>query len=386
MDKHSFIFIITIGVIIALAVGLFFYAKGYNYNNQTGVLEKTGIIVVKSTPDNAQVYLDNKIYKSPTNTTVANLKAGLYNLRIEKSGYSPFQKDVSVKEEFVTEINALLLPLNPELKPLTTSGVVSPVLTSTRDKIIFLTKDNLKPGIWSLNLAGNLFSLFKGNIDVMVPDSPGAAFSTADKIYLSPDDEQALVAMNKMGFYNLDLTASRVLPQATSSAQISFDNWRKITAEKNQALENKAKLPNTLKEIALLPTTRWSPDEKRFLYVVPKQDKLEYHVYDTSDPLLIGEKADYTVLIINKNSNSKVSWYSDSRHLIIGTCETETKEQACSSGNIRIIRTDGTNNTLVYSGALSATDVFSTPDGTKLIILTSFNPNSLPNLYAIILR
>lgn len=386
MDKHSFIFLATIGVIITLAVGLFFYAKGYNYNNKTGALEKTGIIVVKSNPDAAAIYLNNGLFRSTSNTSITNLKSGLYNLRIEKEGYSPFQKDVPVKEEYVTEVTALLIPLSPELKPLTTTGVISPVLTSTRDKIIFLTKDRQKPGIWSLNLAGNLFSLFKGNIDVLVPDQSRAAFSIAEKIYLSPNDEEALVAMNKNGYYALNLTNITPVAQATASAQISFDNWAKITAEKNRNLLNRFKLPNTFTEIAADTSTLWSPDEKRFLYAIKNQDRLEYHVHDNNLPLGIGEKEDYGTVTIDKTTNSKVGWYSDSRHLIISTCEAETKNQICTSGNIRIVRIDGSNNTLVYSGALSSNDVFPTPDGSKIIILTAFNSNAPANLYAIILR
>lgn len=386
MDKHSFIFIATIVIILAVSTGVFMYAKGYNYNNQTKTLVKTGMMVVKSEPPGANIYLNGTIYKSSTNSSIANLKSGIYNLKIEKDGYALFQKDVPVKEEYATEINAVLVPLNTELRPLTTSGARNPLFTSTRDKIIFLTRDREKPGIWSLNLAGNIFSLFKGNIDVLVPDQPKSLFSLAEGLYLSPNDEQALVTMNKAGYYKLDLTASHVVPQATSSAQTIFTQWQEIDKTKKLALLKRGRIPTNLYNTASDSATVWSPDEKRFLYAIPDRENLEYHVYDTGNPLDIGEKENYTTISLPKTQISKLIWYSDSKHLIITTCEQETKEQVCVSGNIRLIRVDGTNNTLIYSGALSSTDTFPTPDGTKIIILTSFNPNSVPNLYAIILR
>lgn len=386
MDKHSLIFIATIVTIIAVSTAVFLYAKGYNFNRQTNTLEKTGMIVVKSEPLGANIYLNGALYKASTNTSIANLKSGVYNLKIEKDGYSAFQKDVPVKEEYATEITAVLVPLNPDLRPLTTSGARSPLFTSTRDKIIFLTRDREKPGIWSLNLAGNIFSLFKGSIDVLVPDQAKAAFSLAENFYLSPNDEQALVTMNKAGYYLLDLTAANVTPQATSSAQTVFAGWNEIDQAKKASLLKNSKVLGALFNVATDSATVWSPDEKRFLYTTQNHEGLEYHVYDTNDSLDIGEKEDYTTVTIPKTQVSKLTWYSDSKHLIISTCETETKDQICTAGNIRLIRIDGTNNTLVYSGALTSLDVFPTPDGTKIIILTSFNPNSVPNLYAIILR
>lgn len=386
MDKHSLIFIATAGIIMAASTALFMYGKGYNFNRGTNTLEKTGMITVKSVPDGAKVYLDGTLYKSATNTSLANLKSGLYKLKVEKDGFATFEKDVPVKVEFVTEIGVVMIPLNPELKPLTTSGAENPVFTSTRDKIIFTTRDREKPGIWSLNLAGNLFSLFKGNINVLVPDQAKAAFSLAEGFYLSPNDEQALVTMNKSGYYVLDLTAVQIVPQATSSAQSVFAGWSAIDREKKLAVLNKSRVPANLFNTATDSATIWSPDEKRFLYAEKKPDSVEYHVFDTSDPLGIGEQDDYALVTIPKTQKSKITWYSDSKHLIISTCEQETKDQVCTAGNIRFIRTDGTNNTLVYAGALTSLDVFPTPDGTKLIILTSFNPNSTPNLYAIILR
>lgn len=386
MDKHSFIFLATILGILAASTGVFLYAKGYNFNRETKSLEKTGMIVVKSLPPGSNIYLNGTLYKATTNTSLANLKPGVYNLKIEKDGYSPFQKDVPVKEEYATEVTAMLVPLNPELRPLTTTGAENPLFTSARDKIIFLTRDRENPGIWSLSLSGNLFSLFKGNIDVLVPDQVKAVFSLAEGLYLSPNDEQALVAMNKAGYYMLDLTASKPAPQATSSAQKVFDAWGAAAKQKKLELARRNRVPPNLENIATESAAIWSPDEKRFAYAVGTPDTWEYHVYDTNENLDIGEKTDYATVTIPKTQKSKLTWYSDSKHLIISTCESELPDQTCTFGSIRLIRIDGTNNTLVYSGALSSVDVFPTPDGTKIIILTSFNPNSVPNLYAIILR
>ena len=130
----------------------------------------------------------------------------------------------------------------------------------------------------------------------------------------------------------------------------------------------------------------WSPDERRFLYALSQGKKLEYHVYNTTDPLGVGEKEDTNVINLEKTQNAKISWLSDSKHILITTCTQQTKDEICLSGVVQMVRTDGTNLTQIYSGALSSINVFPTPDGTKIIIQTSYNQNTQSNLYAIILR
>jgi len=50
------------------------------------------------------------------------------------------------------------------------------------------------------------------------------------------------------------------------------------------------------------------------------------------------------------------------------------------------VETDGGNRTEIFSGSLFSFDVFPTPDGGSILALTSFNPKSEPNLYAIGIR
>lgn len=385
MDRRSFIFVATLVLLVAASVVLFLYARGFEFNRQTKTLEKTGMIVVKSNPDGARIYLGGKLTQA-TNATLTGLKGGLYEIKLEKDGYAPFTKDVPVKEEFVTNLEALLVPLNPELRPLTTTGVISPVLTGSRDKILFITADRDRPGLWSLNLNGNLFSLIRGNLDLFLPDRLGARFSQAEKLFLSGNDEEAIVSMNAGGQFFLDLTQTVIKPQATASAASTFSSWQNLEAQAKLRRAEKFKVPLGFLKTASDSASLWSPDERRFLYALSTGKTLEYHVYDTSDPLGIGEKRDASVLRVEKTAHTKVSWFADSKHLILTTCEEENEHQVCLSGNLKIIGSDGGNTTQIYSGALSGSDVFPTPDGTKLIILTTFNSNSLPNLYAIILK
>ncbi len=78
----------------------------------------------------------------------------------------------------------------------------------------------------------------------------------------------------------------------------------------------------------------------------------------------------YTAVRLNT-----IQWFPDSKHLLF-----------VENGKIKIMEYDGQNNTTVYSGPFSSNFVYPWPDGSKLIIKTSFSPDSPDNLYIIDLK
>lgn len=81
----------------------------------------TGILVVESSPIQAQVYLDGEL-KGETPFTLYNTPVGTYNIVVKKDGYSDFEKSAIVKVGMTEEIDATLTPLEPvkameEIKP-----------------------------------------------------------------------------------------------------------------------------------------------------------------------------------------------------------------------------------------------------------------------------
>lgn len=70
-----------------------------------------------------------------------------------------------------------------------------------------------------------------------------------------------------------------------------------------------------------------------------------------------------------------MQWFPDSKHLLF-----------VEDGKIKIMEYDGQNKTTVYSGPFANNFVYPWPDGSKLIITTSFSPDSPDNLYVIDLK
>ncbi|MFH1959608.1 MAG: PEGA domain-containing protein [Patescibacteria group bacterium] len=72
---------------------------------------------------------------------------------------------------------------------------------------------------------------------------------------------------------------------------------------------------------------------------------------------------------------SSYQWFPDSNHVTHSLADS-----------IMITEYDGTNITTVYSGPFGENFTYPWPDGSKLIILTAFSPNSPLNLYAVELK
>ncbi len=78
----------------------------------------------------------------------------------------------------------------------------------------------------------------------------------------------------------------------------------------------------------------------------------------------------YTAVRLNT-----LQWFPDSKHLLF-----------VEDGKIKVMEYDGQNKTTVYSGPFANDFVYPWPDGSKLIIKTSFSPDSPNNLYVIDLK
>jgi hypothetical protein len=74
-------------------------------------------------------------------------------------------------------------------------------------------------------------------------------------------------------------------------------------------------------------------------------------------------------------SLNSLQWFPDSKHLLY-----------VADGKIQIMEYDGQNNTVIYSGPFIDEFVYPWPDGSQIIIYTSFSPDSPFNLYAINLK
>ena len=110
----SFFTLLIIGSLVTM-VSL--YARGYRFNIETLRFTPNGLLVIKSDPDGAQVFINAEL-ETATNATIP-LPPGTYDVRLVKEGYLPWEKRLTIVKEILTEANASLFKAAPSLSSLT---------------------------------------------------------------------------------------------------------------------------------------------------------------------------------------------------------------------------------------------------------------------------
>jgi len=105
--KTLFLFFIIVFLIITPLICL--YAAGYQIGKNFSI-QKTGILVIKTKPAEASVFLENKTQKNlvsdlilqtekksyTTPSRIKNLLPGKYDIKLEKNGYWPWEKQLVI--------------------------------------------------------------------------------------------------------------------------------------------------------------------------------------------------------------------------------------------------------------------------------------------------
>jgi len=113
---HIFLWIIIIISFVFLATFLIFKASGYTINLKAKIIEKSALIVVGSSPDKVDVYLNDEL-QGQTPLEIPYLHAGLYRIKITKDNYHFWEKTFNIEAGKYETIDAVLFLSNPQIQP-----------------------------------------------------------------------------------------------------------------------------------------------------------------------------------------------------------------------------------------------------------------------------
>lgn len=396
------ILIFSMIVVFVYTTLLFFYAKGFRIDTEKGKITPSGLLVLKSVPDGAQIIINGEL-RSATNATIS-LVSDAYDVTIRKEGYLDWNKRLTVKEKEVTEATAYLFKTAPSLSAITFTGVSKVFPSKDLTKIAYIIPPSSPPsqnkqiaGIWIMEMVNLPLGLSREPRKIA-----DGSFENAI-IEWSPDHSQILVKLGSSAFL---LDTSTFIPQEKRiNIQPKLDeiyqSWDKIKKAKNESQLNK--LHDEVKSI-LSKKTRdfvFSPDEKMVMYIasgsatIPSDllKKLpgsstqtesrqlsngKVYVYDLVEDknFLIDNGGDDTDLGSSPHAKRRLSWFPTSRHIVIA-----------DTNNVFISDYDSTNKKSVYSGVYTAPHAYPSVSTDRLIILTNLGASdSLPNLYSLSLR
>jgi hypothetical protein len=454
--------IVTVGSYFAIQ-----YARGSWRVTNKGVMANTGLLNVNSFPAGAQVFIDDKLITATDDTVY--LEPEIYQIKIVKEGYSPWNKKLKIQSELVTQTNALLFPIAPSITPLTFTGIGNLHPSADGQKILFFTNQassKLKNGFYVLDLNSNFLSLQNGPkqitddmedlnlIDAQIIWSPDSTefmiLSDKKEFLISIDKKVSLSEQKDISFQKKDLLAQweediylrerqflskfpkEVLDITKNSAKNVY-----LSPDKKRLLYT-ATAPAILAEniVPPVPATNTQEESRTLepgaIYVYDREEDKNFKVATVSalpdllnapeiqsasaaatkpkeilkkintEKIILADDLDQSIAKsleasptafnrLQRDNNfstalsfanyytavrlNTIQWFPDSKHLLF-----------VEAGKIKIMEYDGQNITTVYSGPFASDFVYPWPDGSKLIIKTSFSPDSPDNLYVIDLK
>lgn len=432
--------VIAIFVVLGTILASFFI-RGYRPDFKNKSLFPTGLLAANSVPKGALVYINEKLVTATDDTI--NLTPNDYHIKLVKDGYLPWEKEIKIKKEVVFQTNAHLFRAAPDLKPLTATGAINPILSLDGSRVVYAVASasaETKNGVWMSELSQSGFNPIRNGTKQLTRPYPGIDWSKASFVW-SPDSSQVLAI-----FGSLEKPASAYLLTAdrlTSSDQLRdvafqlpfiINEWQEEREkELRQQLEE---LPKEWQAMATQSASlvTFSPHEKRFFYLATKlttipenllphpparsdqPEEREIHpggiyVYDLEEDtnffiieadqvdlewekLLptptpapprpdsqIGEVEGEKITaaqILNQyvtTTQFPLYWLATNNHLLF-----------IENSQIKVVEIDGGNKQTVFAGPFINGHVFPTPDGDRLIVLTSMHSHLPPNLYEVRIR
>ncbi|MCM8796262.1 MAG: PEGA domain-containing protein [Candidatus Omnitrophica bacterium] len=133
------------------------FALGYKFDFHTLRFTKTGLISIKTQPANADIYLAGRLWKEKSPTTITELLPGRYNVKIELTGYYPWEGEVIVYAGQVSRLEKItLFPLRPMVKQLNKARISSFWTDFVNGKVYYI--DGQENIIYVSDLEGKHFT------------------------------------------------------------------------------------------------------------------------------------------------------------------------------------------------------------------------------------
>lgn len=188
---------LTVLFFVGIAIIAIFVAQGRRLDGTEGLVQ-TSIINLNTLPEEVSVYVNDKKVDR-IDGRVENLDPGTVTLKVEKDGYTTWEKQVVLQAGVVKDVNVQLFPKNLELTALTQTNINKAIFTKDSEYIFYsvLSSTNTSDlGIWKLKLSRNLLNLTENKpAKVLSFDATKAATLTGSdyEIKVSKDNSRFVI-------------------------------------------------------------------------------------------------------------------------------------------------------------------------------------------------
>ncbi|MBI5045762.1 MAG: hypothetical protein HZC14_02035 [Candidatus Niyogibacteria bacterium] len=182
-------FLLSVLAFLTLTPLILLYTGGYRFSDNWS-LAKTGGIYIYSPISGSEIFLNN-VFQKQTNILqsgvfIQNLKPKTYSTLVAKEGYWPWQKQLTVEQQLVTEARAFLIPQSPRGKTLLRGPLIS-IYAPANDLLIFEEiKNRTKKIVFYLPNSGEFLTNFSPDTTQILSSAPqiNSVYSADNIIYV----------------------------------------------------------------------------------------------------------------------------------------------------------------------------------------------------------
>jgi len=341
--KQRFIIkIFFIVLFIILAPLVIAYTMGYRYNFGTNQIQKTGVLIVNSYPDEADVFLNEKIAGEQTPAVVKKILPNVYDVRVTKKNYIPWTKKLEVKSAQSTFAENIILFLDTTPRLITEKEIINPTFSPDKTNLAYLIEETDWIEAWIYSFKNNGFTLIdrrpkegitsvdmrwssgSSNIyleiigpeltEQVIYDTNGSKLINLNEVFINPvtnykwsrtsDDVFYALDENKLYAYNLLNNQKTFLLGGVVEYFVRGNKIFLITPSEDYVIVEEFDILNPDAEVTQLyelPPGKYKFEDASYPYLLIKKDSQELLLFDTSAP--------FTEPILNQEAQG-YSWHA----------------------------------------------------------------------------
>lgn len=205
------LFFVALLVFIAITPVVILYALGYRTSWTSADPIPVGVLLIESEPSRARIFANEK-YIGLSPHALSNLRADSVKLRVEKTGYTTWQKTLSVNPGRATEVRDIrLFPETKQSRLIASNARL--VSVSPNRRLLAVIHDNNTLGIY--DQAGEIVS------------APQVIRHAPQQMLWSPNSDALLLSMAKVPEYWYVSVGQRqppsMLPDLTGGKSVVWD-------------------------------------------------------------------------------------------------------------------------------------------------------------------
>lgn len=144
-------YVIIVAIIAGGTLLLVSYGQGRSYDFKTRQFVSNGLLILGTTPNGAKLTINGRQSRKVTPYR-STMRVGQYDVALNKQGYRPWNKRVSiVASEVVNLALIILVPDKLRTAPIANTIETTSILSSSDHKHVAAITAGSQPGLWQLN-------------------------------------------------------------------------------------------------------------------------------------------------------------------------------------------------------------------------------------------